>query len=177
MIAHGMDVVDITSGLNSKIKNRLGELDEFYKRVIEEHLIDHMRPPKQGREDCVDILLRVEKESHLTRDHTKGMMMVSYIPLVIRTRILYKIEVKDIIKLNDSYRATCLSNTMAVTGAKPVARAYSLMGLAPILGLHYGLRPTHVAAIAIIADTSSVASADASLLGPRLGSPSTQPMR
>ncbi|KAL5998308.1 hypothetical protein ACLOJK_009248 [Asimina triloba] len=78
---HGIGRVDVTIELHSKLKNNLGKLDKFYERVIEEHLIDPMRPPKQGYEDCVDILLRAEKESHLNVDHTKGMMMASYIPL------------------------------------------------------------------------------------------------
>ncbi|KAL5998301.1 hypothetical protein ACLOJK_009241 [Asimina triloba] len=68
--------MDVVGGFYSKLDKAFRDLDEFYEWVIEVHL-DPMRP-KQEREDSVDALLRIQKESNLTRDHVKGMLMVRY---------------------------------------------------------------------------------------------------
>ncbi|KAL5998309.1 hypothetical protein ACLOJK_009249 [Asimina triloba] len=65
--------IDVASGLYAKLEKLFGELDEFYERVIEEHL--HTQRQKEEHEDFLDILLRDHKDSRLSRDHTKGVMM------------------------------------------------------------------------------------------------------
>ncbi|KAL5980750.1 hypothetical protein ACLOJK_028660 [Asimina triloba] len=68
--------MDVVGGFYSELDKAFRHLDAFYEWVIEAHL-DPMRPKKE-REDSVDVLLRIQKESNLTRDHVKGMLMVRY---------------------------------------------------------------------------------------------------
>ncbi|KAL5998306.1 hypothetical protein ACLOJK_009246 [Asimina triloba] len=65
--------IDVASGLYAKLEKIFVELDEFYERVIQEHL--HPQRQKEEHEDFVDILLRDHEDSRLSRGHTKGVMM------------------------------------------------------------------------------------------------------
>ncbi|XP_058102079.1 cytochrome P450 71A9-like [Magnolia sinica] len=65
--------IDAVSGLYAKLKKSFLDFDDFYEQVIEDHLDPKKSKPE--REDFVDVLLRVQKDSYLTRDHIKGVMM------------------------------------------------------------------------------------------------------
>ena len=55
-------------------------MDELYDKVIAEHL--DTRRPEPEREDLVDVLLRVQKDSNqviaLSSDHIKGVNLVEH---------------------------------------------------------------------------------------------------
>ncbi|PON74626.1 Cytochrome P [Trema orientale] len=71
-------IVDRLTGLHARLERSFHELDDFFQRVIDEHL---NRTPQEGKEDIVDFLLSIEKgqsefgEVQLTRDCTKAILM------------------------------------------------------------------------------------------------------
>ncbi|XP_077229326.1 strychnine-11-hydroxylase-like [Tasmannia lanceolata] len=65
--------MDVLTGLNARLEKNFMDLDAFYERVIDEHL-DPKRP-KQDQEDFVDVLIQIQQDLHLTRDHIKGVLM------------------------------------------------------------------------------------------------------
>ncbi|XP_010100353.2 LOW QUALITY PROTEIN: cytochrome P450 71B34 [Morus notabilis] len=71
-------IVDRLTGLHSKLESVFHELDNFYERVIEEHL---NRTTQDDQEDIVDLMLRIERdqtefsEVQFTRDCTKAIIM------------------------------------------------------------------------------------------------------
>ncbi|XP_058103539.1 cytochrome P450 71A1-like [Magnolia sinica] len=66
--------IDVVTGQWARLEKSFRELDEFYKKVINEHL-DPKRV-KQEQEDLVDALIRVQKDLHLSRDNIKALLMV-----------------------------------------------------------------------------------------------------
>ncbi|EXB82489.1 Cytochrome P450 [Morus notabilis] len=70
--------VDRLTGLHAKLERSFHELDDFFQRVIDEHL---NRTTTQEQEDVVDLMLRMERdqsefgEVQFTRDCTKAILM------------------------------------------------------------------------------------------------------
>nr|QWK52228.1 cytochrome P450 71B34-3 [Isatis tinctoria] len=70
-------IIDWLTGLQGRREKSVRDLDTFYEQVIDLHKEDK----KQGREDFVDLLLRLEKEEtvlgndNLTRNHIKAILM------------------------------------------------------------------------------------------------------
>ncbi|XP_077252076.1 cytochrome P450 71A9-like [Tasmannia lanceolata] len=65
--------IDVVTGQQAKIDKNFIDLDTFFEQAIEDHL-----DPKRERieqEDLIDVLLRVQKDLNLTRDHVKGVLM------------------------------------------------------------------------------------------------------
>lgn len=67
--------VDVVSGLRGKLRRCSSALDAFYERLIEDHFDPKKREVKE-EEDFVDVVMRVQEDLHLTRDHVKGVLMV-----------------------------------------------------------------------------------------------------
>ncbi|XP_077238980.1 cytochrome P450 71B35-like [Tasmannia lanceolata] len=65
--------IDVVTGQQAKIEKNFMDLDTFFEQAIEEHL-DHKRE-RLDQEDLIDVLLRVQKDLHLTKDHVKGVLM------------------------------------------------------------------------------------------------------
>ncbi|PON74624.1 Cytochrome P450, E-class, group I [Trema orientale] len=71
-------IVDRLTGLHARLERSFHELDDFFQRVIDEHL---NRTPQEGKQDIVDFLLSIEKgqsefgEVQYTRDCTKAVLM------------------------------------------------------------------------------------------------------
>ncbi|RZC75386.1 hypothetical protein C5167_050864 [Papaver somniferum] len=68
-------------GSDKKLDKNFGRMDEFYDKVIDEHICRCSL--KTGvEEDFVDVLLRVQKDPSqgisLTRDNIKGILMVGF---------------------------------------------------------------------------------------------------
>ncbi|KAG9446573.1 hypothetical protein H6P81_012701 [Aristolochia fimbriata] len=66
--------MDVITGLRGRLKRNFIELDSFYEKIIQEHDLDPDRPAPE-QEDFVDVLLRLERETNLDRDATKGTLM------------------------------------------------------------------------------------------------------
>ncbi|KAF2553893.1 hypothetical protein F2Q68_00036294, partial [Brassica cretica] len=70
-------IIDQFTGLQGRRERSVRDLDAFYEYVIDLH----KEEKKQGREDFVDLLLRLEKEGtvlgndNLTRNHIKAILM------------------------------------------------------------------------------------------------------
>ena len=66
------------NGFETRLEKNFRELDESFEEVIAEHL--DPRRPEPEREDLVDVLLRVQKDSNqaiaLGSDHIKGVLSV-----------------------------------------------------------------------------------------------------
>ncbi|XP_058103500.1 cytochrome P450 71A1-like [Magnolia sinica] len=65
--------IDAGGGLYAKLRKSFLELDDLYEQIIKDHL--DPKKPTPEREDFVDVFLRLQKDSRLTRDHLKGVMM------------------------------------------------------------------------------------------------------
>ncbi|KAL5845253.1 hypothetical protein ACOSQ4_011211 [Xanthoceras sorbifolium] len=76
-----MGWVDKLTGLISRLEKNFKEFDDFYQKLIDEHL-DPKRP-KSDQEDIIDILLEIKKQHRfkidLTWDHIKGILMNVFI--------------------------------------------------------------------------------------------------
>ncbi|RWR94944.1 cytochrome P450 71A1-like protein [Cinnamomum micranthum f. kanehirae] len=59
--------------LTTRLAKNFFELDAFYDQVINEHM-DPKRP-RSGHEDFVDVMIKLQKDLNLTRDHIKGVLM------------------------------------------------------------------------------------------------------
>ncbi|XP_058087528.1 cytochrome P450 71A1-like [Magnolia sinica] len=68
-----MGWMDVLIGLRGRLERCFLKLDAFYERVIDEHL--RCDGAKLDREDFVHVLLQVQKESSLTKDQMKGILM------------------------------------------------------------------------------------------------------
>ena len=69
--------MDKLTGLAGRLEKNFRMLDAFYEQVIREHLDPKRMRPEH--EDIVDVLLRLQKDgSHLTKDHIKAVLMVSF---------------------------------------------------------------------------------------------------
>lgn len=80
--------IDNLTGQRARLEKNFFDLDAFYDQVIDEHL-DPMRP-KLNHEDFVDVMIRVQKDLNLTRDHIKGVLMVIHLHLtLIFTTIIF----------------------------------------------------------------------------------------
>lgn len=68
--------VDKITGQYSRLEKTFKKMDEFYEKVIE----DHLNKPKSHQEDIIDILLRLKNEGsfafELTMEHIKATLMV-----------------------------------------------------------------------------------------------------
>ncbi|KAI3850372.1 hypothetical protein MKW92_005392, partial [Papaver armeniacum] len=67
-------------GLDTRLEKSFRHMDEFYDKVIDEHIKSSKSSLKNGvEEDFVDVLLRVQKDPSqgitLTRDNIKGILM------------------------------------------------------------------------------------------------------
>ncbi|KAI3916689.1 hypothetical protein MKW92_006877 [Papaver armeniacum] len=66
-------------GLNTRLQKNFRYMDEFFDKVIDEH-INHGKLSKTGTKDFVDVLLRVQEDLsygiNLTRDNIKAIIMV-----------------------------------------------------------------------------------------------------
>lgn len=83
------------NGLEMRLEKCFRELDNFYDKVIEEHL-DPKRP-KAEHEDVVDVLLQVQKDPSqaitINNDQIKGVLTVCiHILILLRTLICFLIE-------------------------------------------------------------------------------------
>ncbi|XXG72385.1 hypothetical protein AAC387_Pa07g1493 [Persea americana] len=65
--------IDKINGQHARLEKNFYELDDFYEKVIEEHL-DPKRD-KLEQEDFVDVLIHVQKDLKLTRDNIKAILM------------------------------------------------------------------------------------------------------
>lgn len=74
-----------------RVEKCFKELDNFYDKVIEEHL-DPKRPNKAEHEDVVDVLLQVQKDPSqaiaLNNDQIKGVLTVRIPILILFTFVL-----------------------------------------------------------------------------------------
>ncbi|XP_020252854.1 cytochrome P450 71A1-like [Asparagus officinalis] len=69
----GLGWLDKMTGKLGKMKRNARDLDEFYQEVIDAHMKDGRK--EDGKEDIVDVLLRLREEGQLTMDHIKGALM------------------------------------------------------------------------------------------------------
>ncbi|XP_057527276.1 cytochrome P450 71A1-like [Amaranthus tricolor] len=71
--------VDKITGQYSRLEKTFKKMDEFYEKVIE----DHLNKPKSHQEDIIDILLRLKNEGsfafELTMEHIKATLMDLFI--------------------------------------------------------------------------------------------------
>ena len=67
--------IDKVNGQHARLEKNFYELDDFYEKVIEEHL-DPKRD-KLEQEDFVYVLIHVRKDLNLTRDNIKAILMVT----------------------------------------------------------------------------------------------------
>lgn len=69
--------LDKLTGLSSRLERAFNDLDEFYNKIIDDHLDPNK--PQSDNEDIVDVLLQFRKERcfsfHLTLDHIKAVLM------------------------------------------------------------------------------------------------------
>ncbi|RWR95091.1 cytochrome P450 71A9-like protein [Cinnamomum micranthum f. kanehirae] len=65
--------IDKLTGPRARLEKNFFDLDAFYERVIDEHL-DPKRP-RLEHQDFVDVLIQVQNDHNLTRDHIKGVLM------------------------------------------------------------------------------------------------------
>lgn len=72
--------VDVLSGYDRKIEKIFTCLDEHLDKIINERIADRTAQEELGedKEDFVDLLLRLEKSSSITRDHVKANILVNY---------------------------------------------------------------------------------------------------
>ncbi|XP_068650235.1 cytochrome P450 71A1-like [Aristolochia californica] len=66
--------VDVLTGKQGRLRKVSQDLDGFYEEVIQEHL-NPSRSETLEQEDLVDVLIKVQKELGLTRDHIKAVLM------------------------------------------------------------------------------------------------------
>ncbi|KAJ8620026.1 hypothetical protein MRB53_028555 [Persea americana] len=64
--------IDKLTGLKARLEKNFFDLDAFHERVIDEHL-DPKRP-RLEHQDFVDVLIQVQEDHNLTRDHIKGVL-------------------------------------------------------------------------------------------------------
>ncbi|XP_057440503.1 5-OH-xanthotoxin synthase-like [Lotus japonicus] len=73
-----MGWIDRLTGLRARVENAFKRMDMFSQEVLNEHL-DPNRPKETEEGDIVDVLLRLQKQGHLsidlTHDHIKGVIM------------------------------------------------------------------------------------------------------
>ncbi|XP_043724704.1 cytochrome P450 71A9-like [Telopea speciosissima] len=76
-----MEWINKVNGLQGRVEKTFHKLDNFYNKVIDEHLDPSKSKPQQ--EDLVNVLLRVQKDStqgmSLTRDQIKGVLTDMFI--------------------------------------------------------------------------------------------------
>lgn len=73
--------IDKLNGQHARLVKNFFDWDDLYEQVIDEHM-DPERPQLE-HEDFVDVLLQVQKDFNLSRDHIKGILMViPYHPLL-----------------------------------------------------------------------------------------------
>ncbi|XP_010556343.1 PREDICTED: cytochrome P450 71B10-like [Tarenaya hassleriana] len=84
-------IFDWFTGLHRRRERSVRDLDTFYEEMIDLHL----RENRQGDEDFVDVLLKLEREqaalgnAQITRNHTKAIAMVS--PIQIKDHLISKV--------------------------------------------------------------------------------------
>ncbi|XP_059633656.1 cytochrome P450 71B36-like [Cornus florida] len=72
-------IIDGLTGLHGRLERSFREFDDFYQKVIDDHL--ESGGMKQDQEDIIDVLLRIERDetevgtAKLTRDHIKAILM------------------------------------------------------------------------------------------------------
>ncbi|KAG9446570.1 hypothetical protein H6P81_012698 [Aristolochia fimbriata] len=66
--------IDTVTGLKSRLRKNFADMDHFYEKVIALHR-DRINSGETGKEDFVDVLVRIVKELNLTRDHVKGILV------------------------------------------------------------------------------------------------------
>ncbi|KAL5998277.1 hypothetical protein ACLOJK_009216 [Asimina triloba] len=71
--------VDLITGQRGRLEKSFWNMDAFYEQVIVEHLDPSRQRQKDEVEDLVDVLIRVQKDLNLTRDHIKAMLMNIFI--------------------------------------------------------------------------------------------------
>ncbi|XP_073106935.1 cytochrome P450 71A9-like [Elaeis guineensis] len=64
--------MDKLTGLAGRLEKNFRMLDAFYEQVIREHLDPQRMRPEH--EDIVDVLLRLQKDGHETKDHIKAVL-------------------------------------------------------------------------------------------------------
>lgn len=73
--------VDMLTGMKARLEKIFIELDDFYQKLIDEH-IDPSTLQYGQDEDTIDALLRIQKDAnYITQDHIKGVLMVFTLPL------------------------------------------------------------------------------------------------
>ncbi|KAG1331354.1 Cytochrome P450 71A9 [Cocos nucifera] len=65
--------MDKLTGLAGRLEKSFSMFDAFYEQVIREHL-DPERIRPEHEEDIVDVLLRLQRDGHLTKDHIKAVL-------------------------------------------------------------------------------------------------------
>ncbi|KAG5381620.1 hypothetical protein IGI04_033090 [Brassica rapa subsp. trilocularis] len=79
-------IIDRLTGLQGWRERSVRDLDDFYEQMFDLH----KQGNKNGVEDFVDLLLRLEKEEtvlgygKLTRNHIKAILMLHYLKMVIK---------------------------------------------------------------------------------------------
>lgn len=79
--------IDKINGQRARLEKNFYELDDFFEKVIEEHM-DPKRE-KLEQEDFVDVLIQVRKDLNLTKDHIKAILMV-YMCTVHPSHLVFK---------------------------------------------------------------------------------------
>ncbi|XP_058112892.1 cytochrome P450 71A1-like [Magnolia sinica] len=69
--------IDVVTRQRARLEKCFQDMDVFYEQVIDEHL--NPKRVKQNQEDLVDVLIRVQKDLHLSRDHIKALLMNIFI--------------------------------------------------------------------------------------------------
>ncbi|XP_068668192.1 cytochrome P450 71A1-like [Aristolochia californica] len=64
---------DVLTGIRGRLEKSFSVLDSFFDKVIQEHT--DSSGPKPEQEDFIDVLLRVQKDLHLTQNHVKAIIM------------------------------------------------------------------------------------------------------
>ncbi|KAJ0025608.1 hypothetical protein Pint_08300 [Pistacia integerrima] len=83
--------VDKLTGMKRRLENNFKELDLFFQEIIQDH--SDSKVPKNGQQDIIDVLLRIQKDGGLkvdvTWDHIKAILMVIYIFLNTKNNSKY----------------------------------------------------------------------------------------
>ncbi|KAF8392935.1 hypothetical protein HHK36_021175 [Tetracentron sinense] len=77
-------IIDVLTGLHARIEKCFHDFDDFYQRIIDEHLDPEREKPEH--EDIIDVMLGLERDefgAKFTNEHVKAILMVSYSPFSI----------------------------------------------------------------------------------------------
>ncbi|KAF6164651.1 hypothetical protein GIB67_032879 [Kingdonia uniflora] len=69
--------VDVLTGLRSRFRKLSRKIDIYLEQVIDEHI--RKREEDDSKKDLLDLLLKIQVDSNLTREHIKGLVLDMFI--------------------------------------------------------------------------------------------------